>query len=108
MPLDAAARRDILATLKERRSRVARELEKLLSGQNATLADLKLPQEEEPGEPPTERLRRFLRQLNEVAARIELPEFGRCGACGAELSEAALREMPWADRCARCAAAPPG
>jgi hypothetical protein len=54
-----------------------------------------------PGMRPEEKLRLA---LDRVEARRRLLDrgddrFGRCDDCGAEIEEAALLELPWADRC---------
>jgi hypothetical protein len=55
-----------------------------------------------PGKRPEEVLRLALDQVE--ARRVLLDSgddrFGRCAVCGVDLGEAALGEMPWADRCA--------
>lgn len=57
-----------------------------------------------PGKPGATREERLRAALALIEARRELLDadderFGRCDACGAELGELALIEMPWADRC---------
>lgn len=56
---------------------------------------------QKPGKRPEEVLRLA---LDQVEARRRLfdaddDRFGRCDVCGDDLGEAALGEMPWADRC---------
>jgi hypothetical protein len=92
----------IAARLKDARHRTAKEMEKILAGQDIRLEGIPLPQEDDPSEPPLERLRRFARLLTEVAGRLGTEAYGRCGACGAGLSERELVETPWADRCRAC------
>ena len=93
----------VRASLRKKQGEVAKKLEDVLNGQNVTLGEIKLPQFDDPAEPESEKLRRFMRYLAEVSARLDTPEFGRCAKCGADLGEAALVETPWADRCRRCA-----
>jgi hypothetical protein len=55
-----------------------------------------------PGMRPEEKLRWT---LDRVEARRRLldgddDQFGRCETCACELGEAAIEQMPWADRCA--------
>jgi RNA polymerase-binding transcription factor DksA len=103
MGLTAEGTERVRAALRRKRGEVAKKLEEILAGQNIQLNDIKLPQFEDAAEPPSETLRRFMRHLADISARLGTPEFGRCGKCGAELSEAALVETPWADRCRACA-----
>lgn len=103
MALTADGTDRIRASLKTKRQEVAKKLEDVLAGQNVQLADIKLPQHDDPAEPPAEKLRRFMRYLADVQARMGTPEFGRCAKCGAEMPEAALVQTPWADRCGKCA-----
>lgn len=54
-----------------------------------------------PGMRPEEKLRWT---LDRVEARRRLLEhdddqFGRCEVCGSDLGEAAIEQLPWADRC---------
>ena len=54
-----------------------------------------------PGMRPEEVLRLALDQIEARRALIDRgdDQFGRCEVCGADLGEAALGELPWADRC---------
>ncbi len=79
---------------------VSRRIEKILSGQNATLADLPIP---EPGETPLERLQRFKRVLNDALSQWNRGEPRNCEKCGGAIADDALDEMPWASRCSACA-----
>lgn len=58
---------------------------------------------ERPGERPEEVLRRALDQNETQRRMLDAGDegFGRCDVCGVELGEAALIEVPWADRCAK-------
>ena len=62
---------------------------------------------ERPGERPEEVLRRALDQVEQRRRLLDAGDarFGRCDVCGVELGEAALIEVPWADRCAAHATA---
>lgn len=54
-----------------------------------------------PGMRPEEKLRYALDQIEARRKLLDAGDdrFGRCDTCGADLGEAALSEMPWADRC---------
>jgi len=103
MPLSADARAEIDRRLKQKRFEVAQKLAAVLAGQEGELRDMKLPKDEDPSEPPAERLRRFMRLLADLHARIDAEDFGRCVHCQRALSELELRETPWADCCRACA-----
>jgi RNA polymerase-binding transcription factor DksA len=62
----------------------------------------------EPGETEEERLRRYLGLVQSRLDALAAGSYGRCERCGAELTFAELREVPWATRCRACAAAPTG
>ncbi|MSQ84030.1 MAG: hypothetical protein EXR77_14295 [Myxococcales bacterium] len=78
------------------------QLTQLLAKQNATLATIKLPNEEKPGEKPVERLRRFLNQIIAAQRRLGSDQFGKCQSCGLVLPVAALNETPWLQDCGPC------
>lgn len=54
-----------------------------------------------PGKRPEEVLRLALDQVESRRRLLDADDdrFGRCDVCGVDLGEAALGEMPWADRC---------
>jgi RNA polymerase-binding transcription factor DksA len=104
MPLSESARREIAEALKMRQSAVVERMTRILNGQDQTLEDMKLPQEEDPREPPLERLRRFNKLLNEVRARLRGDDYGLCRACGEPIDARELLDVPWAERCRLCAA----
>lgn len=56
---------------------------------------------EKPGARPEEVLRQALDQVEGRRKLIDADDdrFGRCDICGADLGEAAMLEVPWADRC---------
>jgi len=81
----------------------AKRLQEALDGQNLKLEDIALPQEADPSEPVTERLRRYMRLLQDARTRLGTDAYGRCGACGVDLAERELVALPWADRCRACA-----
>lgn len=74
----------------------------LLAGQNVTLATLKLPHEQKPGEKPEARLRRYLDQVSRAQKRLGTPGWGLCRKCGMPLPLAVLDEAPWTEDCAAC------
>jgi hypothetical protein len=65
--------------------------------------------EGKPGMRPEEKLRLALDQIEARRRLLDAGDdrFGRCDACGTDLGELALSEMPWADRCRAHTGAPP-
>jgi hypothetical protein len=61
---------------------------------------------QKPGARPDEVLRLALDQVEARRRLLDADDdrFGRCDICGLDLGDAALGEMPWADRCAAHAA----
>jgi hypothetical protein len=82
--------------------RVCARLEALLSGQDAGVAEVELPQDKRPGETPVERLQRYRRRLNEVLGCLQRGEALRCERCARALPDLELDETPWATRCRAC------
>ena len=56
---------------------------------------------EKPGARPEEVLRLALDQVEGRRKLIDADDdrYGRCDICGTDLGEAAMLEVPWADRC---------
>jgi RNA polymerase-binding transcription factor DksA len=56
---------------------------------------------EKPGARPEEVLRQALDQVEARRKLIDADDdrYGRCDICGEDLGEAAMLEVPWADRC---------
>jgi hypothetical protein len=111
LPADALAR--ATDALKRKRADTAKKIEEILAGQKVDLSSMKLPQEEDPGEPPLERLRRFARLLARAGDRLRTGEAERCGVCAGPITAVELTETPWTDTCRACAekgqfATPPG
>jgi hypothetical protein len=54
-----------------------------------------------PGMRPEEKLRLALDQVEGRRKLLDAADdaFGRCDVCAADLGEAAITDMPWADRC---------
>lgn len=58
-----------------------------------------------PGETPIERLRRFMKIIDDSLGAIRDGRYGRCQRCGDGLPFAHLEQIPWIDTCTRCASA---
>lgn len=93
-----ARRRTVLAKLRA----VSAEIQGILNGQDITLADVKLPQEGDPGETHLERLRRFKKLLNDCLGELVRGDPRVCRGCDAPLPDLELDAMPWAWRCRAC------
>jgi hypothetical protein len=92
----AELRRDVL----RRGETLATLLADVLAGKPPPqIAELLAPR---PGMRPEEVLRLALDQIEARRRLIDAGDdhYGRCDICGIDLGLAALREMPWADRCA--------
>jgi RNA polymerase-binding transcription factor DksA len=102
---DRITRERLRRALLHRGETLAMLLAEVLAGKDKT-AILKTFAMAKPGMRPEEVLRAALSQVER--RRILLvngdDRYGRCDACGRELSLAALDEMPWADRCIEHAA----
>lgn len=95
---------DMLATMRRALLRRGQDLAELLA---QVMAGKQPPQlaallAEQPGKRPDEVLREALAQVEGRRQLLDGDDdrFGRCDVCGADLGEAAVREVPWADRCA--------
>jgi RNA polymerase-binding transcription factor DksA len=104
MRFEPALRSTLRRALLGRGQTLAELLAQVLAGKHppqvaALLAD-------KPGARPEEVLRRTLDQVEGRRALLDAGDdrYGRCDVCGVDLGEAALGEMPWADRCAAHAA----
>lgn len=80
------------------------QLTALLARQNATLATIKVPNEQEPGETREEKLRRYLKQVIAAQRRLDSDAYGKCQTCGTLLPLGALDDAPWLEECGPCAA----
>jgi hypothetical protein len=96
-PLKARLRRQLL----DRGQVLATLLAELLAGKNVG-PRIELLAPGKPGMRPEEKLRAALDQIEARRKLLEADDdrFGACDVCGLPLGEAALGELPWADRCA--------
>lgn len=74
----------------------------ILAGKQVTLATLKLPHEQRPGEKPEEKLRRYLDQVSRAQKRLGTQSWGLCVTCGQTLDPLLLDEAAWTELCATC------
>jgi hypothetical protein len=58
-----------------------------------------------PGETKEERLRRFLKLIDDQLLAIRNKTYGKCVQCGDGLPFAHLEQIPWIDTCQKCASA---
>jgi hypothetical protein len=58
-----------------------------------------------PGETKEERLRRFLKLIDDQLVAIRNGTYGKCLKCGDGLPFAHLEQVPWIDTCQACASA---
>ena len=101
---DAAQRSLRLQRINQKGLEVATKLAGLKAGQNITLADMGTGLERA-GLTKEERLRNYLDLINASRTRLLSGPgggYGRCLACGVELTPAALDELPWTERCGDC------
>ena len=103
-PLSAAAIARLRGELGRKGMAVNEKLTRLMAGQNATLATIKLPNELKAGLTPIEKLRRFLDLIIRAQRRLGTPAWGHCASCGCVLPQAALDDTPWLEVCGDCAA----
>lgn len=98
--LDDSLRAELRRGIMRRGGELATLLAEVLGGkQSPALAALLA---RKPGKRPEEVLRLALDQVEARRALLDARDdrFGCCDVCGETLGIAALREMPWADRCA--------
>ncbi len=81
---------------------IAGMLSDLLAGKKPSGLDLL---EARPGETEEEKLHRYLDLIQSRIDAIQDGTYGRCQVCGGQIPLAELDEVPWAERCGRCAAA---
>ncbi len=94
-------RRQLLDKGKE----LADQLAALLAGQKPSGLDLLTA---EPGETDEEKLRRYLGVVQGRIDALRAGSYGKCESCGQEIPAEELAQLPWADRCGRCAATATG
>jgi RNA polymerase-binding transcription factor DksA len=78
------------------------KLVELLNGKQINIFE-----ELKPGETKEERLRRFLKLVDDQLIAIRNKTYGKCVKCGDGLPFAHLEQIPWIDTCQACAATPP-
>jgi hypothetical protein len=108
---DPALRLRLRRGLLDRGRVLATLLAEVLAGKRIEARLGPLGIEGKPGMRPEEKLRLALDQIEGRRLLLDVGDdrFGRCDACGADLGELALAEMPWADRCrAHSGASPQG
>jgi RNA polymerase-binding transcription factor DksA len=90
--------------LMRRGQTLATLLAEVLAGKQPPALEALLAQK--PGKRPEEVLRLALDQVEARRRLLDAGDdrYGRCDVCGVDLGEAALAELPWADRCATHAA----
>ena len=95
-----ALRKTLRAALMARGRTLATMLSDVLAGKRPPSAQAIL--DAKPGKKPEDVLRLALDQVEGRRHLLDANDdrFGRCDVCGVDLGEAALGEMPWADRCA--------
>ena len=74
----------------------------VLAGKDVTLATLKMPHEQKPGEKKEERLRRYLDLVSRAQKRLGTPAWGLCVRCHARVADSVLDEAPWTEVCGAC------
>ena len=82
---------------------VAARLAALKAGQNASLATMALPGEDE-ALTKLEQAQLHYDFFKDVLASFREGRYGLCRGCGGPITAAELKALPWADTCRRCAA----
>ena len=102
--IDPERRAQLRSALMHRGRDLATLLSEVLAGKRPPSLVALLAQK--PGKRPEEVLRLALDQIEARRRMLDADDdrFGRCDVCGEDLGDAALGEMPWADRCAAHAA----
>jgi len=100
-PPSAAQIQHLKKLLLKKGAEINDKLVRLLNGEQINLSAL-LGQGK-PGEKPIERLRRFMKIVDDQIARIRQGVYGTCVVCGDELPYAHLEQVPWIDTCEACA-----
>ena len=95
-------RRKVLAKGAE----IAKLLERLLAGEDIRLESIPLLGDPNPSWLKIERVRYYLKLLNEARQRIEQRTVGFCSVCENPIPVGELMELPWADVESGCAGKP--
>jgi RNA polymerase-binding transcription factor DksA len=85
-------------------SEINDKLVAILNKKNPSMMDIIAAK---PGETPEERLRRFLKLVDDQIQRVRAGTYGTCATCGDGLPYAHLEQVPWIDTCQVCAAKEP-
>ena len=85
---------------------IAGLLEKLLAGEDIRLEGIPLLGDPNPSWLKIERVRYYLKLLNEAVKRIDDGSVGFCAVCDGPIPVHELMELPWADVESRCAGKP--
>jgi hypothetical protein len=85
----------------QRGHKLATILSELMAGKDKSPALTAMGVVGKPGMTPEEKVRKALDQVEARRKLIDADDdrYGRCDACGEDLGEVALGELPWADRC---------
>jgi RNA polymerase-binding transcription factor DksA len=98
---DEAFRKRMRRALLDRGQVLATLLSEVLANKASEERVLSIVSGGKPGMRPAEKLRWALDQIERRRALLDAGDdrYGRCEICGEDLGEAALGELPWADRC---------
>lgn len=98
---DAATTKRLRAGIMKRGLTLSTLLADVLAGKKSMSAVQAMGIGVKPGIRPEEALRKALDAIELRRKLIDADDdgFGRCDVCDEDLGEAALGEMPWADRC---------
>ena len=101
MQLEATVKTRLRRQLLDRGRVIATLLADVLAGKPSEARLTAMGIAGKPGMRPEEKLRMALDQLEARRKLLEADDdrFGRCDICAVPLGEAALVELPWADRC---------
>jgi len=101
MRFDLTTRQRLRRGLMKRGSVLATLLSEVLAGKARAPSLGAMGIMARPGMKPEEALRKALDELETRRKLLDAEDdrFGRCDVCATDLGEAALGEMPWADRC---------
>lgn len=100
--IDDGLRKKLVQDIAKKTAEINEIVTRMMAKQNVTLATIKLPEEEKPGETPLERLKRWFRELLLLQKRSLTEELGLCLECGQPIDVNLLVETPWRARCPRC------